>query len=206
MADASCSLPDCNDTLHCRGFCIRHYRKLRKYGDPLAGRTYRRTGFPSRSATATERFWMKVQITDSCWLWLGGLNDSGYGTWNTRLAAAEFRTHGAHRISWVLAGRELIDGLTLDHLCHTRDWTCPGGVTCPHRRCVNPAHLEQVPAVANTMRGRGFGPTNQAKSRCPAGHPYSTKNTYRLPTGGRVCRICTRAKVRRYEERKRART
>lgn len=203
MADRICALEDCEDPRHSRGLCIRHYRKLQKYGDPRAGREYKRTGFPARDRSTTERFWAKVDKTDTCWPWRAALNENGYGVWNVRQAADEFGTNLAHRISWLLAGRELIDGFSLDHLCHTRDWTCTAGTECLHRRCVNPDHLEQVPGVVNTMRGRGFGPINKAKSHCDYGHPFSPENTYvQTSTGERFCRTCGRRRTRNYLARK----
>jgi len=35
-----CSVENCRDTLYAKGFCLKHYRKFKKYGDPLAGRVY----------------------------------------------------------------------------------------------------------------------------------------------------------------------
>lgn len=32
----NCSLPDCNSVHLARGYCSKHYKKFRKYGDPLA--------------------------------------------------------------------------------------------------------------------------------------------------------------------------
>lgn len=75
---------------------------------------------------ANEKFWERVDQSggpDACWLWMGPQTHQGYGR----------STNGKqpHRIAWVLVGRELIPGLTLDHLCR-------------NRLCVNPIHLEQV--------------------------------------------------------------
>lgn len=44
-------------------------------------------------------------------------------------------------------------GMTLDHLCHTAT-ECEGGPSCPHRRCVNPAHMEVVSKGDNARRGK----------------------------------------------------
>lgn len=61
-----------------------------------------------------------------CWLWVGASTTSGYG--QIRLGG---KTYLAHRISWLLAGRELRNGLHLLHSCGV-----PGG-----NLCVNPDHL-----------------------------------------------------------------
>ena len=34
-AKAKCKVKTCDDDMHCRGYCQKHYWKLRKYGDPL---------------------------------------------------------------------------------------------------------------------------------------------------------------------------
>lgn len=35
MSDRTCSLPDCERSLHCRGYCGLHYARLMRTGDPL---------------------------------------------------------------------------------------------------------------------------------------------------------------------------
>lgn len=40
---------------------------------------------------------------------------------------------------------------------------------------------------------------NELKTRCPKGHRYDERNTYRRPDGGRGCRLCRRDACRRYE-------
>lgn len=52
--------------------------------------------------------------------------------------------HLAHRLSYEHFVGPIPGGLVLDHVCHTDDPSCPGGLPCLHRRCVNPAHLEPV--------------------------------------------------------------
>lgn len=91
-----------------------------------------------------ERFWAKVERHE-CWLWIGAVNDSGYGAiWDGR------RLVYAHRLSWKLHGFTVSDDLTIDHLCFTRT-------------CVNPAHLEAVSHQVNVQRavehhaGKGWG-------------------------------------------------
>jgi hypothetical protein len=112
----------------------------------------------------------------------------------------------AHRVAYELLIGAVPNDLTLDHLCHTRDAACPGGRTCPHRRCVNPAHLEPVSGRVNRLRGRSPAAANVHKTHCPKGHPYDEANTYVNPAhGGRVCRTCNNEAQRAYQLRKRGR-
>jgi hypothetical protein len=76
------------------------------------------------------RFFEKIDIDSSeegCWLWNGSFNGSGYGHFYYKNG----NKHGesAHRISWVLAGNIIPDGLIICHKCTTKT-------------CVNPDHLE----------------------------------------------------------------
>ena len=85
-------------------------------------------------AVMAERFWAKVNKTDSCWLWTASVNrTTGYG----RFA----RRHGdgvdAHRFSYELAHGPIPAGLDVHHTC----WV---------RHCVNPAHLEAATRAENT--------------------------------------------------------
>ena len=61
---------------------------------------------------------------NSCWEWTGGRAPYGYGAlWFNG------RTHGAHRIAWIIAHGEHIPPLMVS--CHR----------CDTPPCVNPAHL-----------------------------------------------------------------
>lgn len=137
-----------------------------------------------------DRFWAKVDRRGDadCWPWLGAGDQRGYG-----LFKLEVGSQGrAHRVAYEIAIGEIPAGLTLDHSCHTRDMSCPGGTNCPHRRCVNPAHLRPMTTEENTRLG-GWS----RRTHCVNGHPYDEENT-RLPpegsTQGRRCRTCDRAR------------
>lgn len=108
-----------------------------------------------------------------CWIWLGTVNDSGYGTLNVN--AKETR---AHRYSYELYRGPIPAGLVIDHLCRVR---------C----CINPMHLEPVTLEENKRRGRLF------KTHCPKGHPYGGDNLFFSKLGTRLCRTCSRAWIRR---------
>ena len=119
------------------------------------------------------RFWQKVRVggREGCWPWAAATNDSGYGVFWLRGSVL------AHRVAVVNCGREIADGMTVDH-------------TCFQRTCCNPAHLAVVPASVNNGR------TRRALSRfCARGHEFTPENTI-VKHGHRNCRECTNA-VRR---------
>jgi hypothetical protein len=130
-----------------------------------------------------ERFLAKVEIQpDGCWYWTGHITEDGYGTFY-----ADGRSQLAHRVSYEHFVDVIPADLELDHLCHTRDLSCPGGRDDLHRRCVNPfTDLEPVTGLLNTKRGQ-----NARKTYCVHGHEYTPENTYLDPTTGkRSCREC----------------
>lgn len=126
--------------------------------------------------TPEERFWPKVDKSggpDACWPWNAGLSPEGYGvfTW------VKGKSGPAHRFAWMLAhGVPFPDGLVTDHLCR-------------NRACVNPSHIEAVTQHVNLHRSPL---TCAGKTHCPQGHAYDEANTYRPPSGRRMCRACRR--------------
>ena len=70
-----------------------------------------------------ERF---VNRTETCWLWIGGKNPGGYGTFRVGHVR-----RGAHCWAWEWANGPIPDGMQIHHKCHIRS-------------CVNPAHLAAV--------------------------------------------------------------
>jgi len=69
------------------------------------------------------RYWNKVNKTNTCWEWHGGKDHDGYGRFKV-----EGKLWQAHRYSIVLDGRDPI-GKVVMH-------------TCDNPSCVNPAHLQ----------------------------------------------------------------
>lgn len=76
------------------------------------------------------RFWRKVRKTNSCWIWTGCLNDSGYGI--TGIGKINPNGHQmnrrAHRVSWELVNGPIPEGFQVLHRCDIRN-------------CVRPRHL-----------------------------------------------------------------
>lgn len=163
------------------------------------------------TAADLERLRSKVKVSpdSGCWEWTGRPAHNGYGRigWQGRYIAA-------HRVMWQLLRGPIPDGLELDHLCHNRDKSCPGGRTCRHRRCVNPDHLEPVThrenmqrapvTVLNELRGPGVADAaaaNRAKTHCPKKHEYTEANTLNY-RGRRYCRACSRDRTARRRNRR----
>lgn len=140
--------------------------------------------------TTEQRFWSHVQggSYTECWIWTASLKqDQGYG----QFTPAWGLTVAAHLWSYQFMVGPIPDGLQVDHLCHTRDLSCPSGNACLHRRCVNPWHLEPVTPLVNTRRSSGHA----SQTHCKWGHPFNEENTY-LGEKNRLhrqCRECRRA-------------
>lgn len=124
---------------------------------------------------------------DGCWHWTGYAN--GYGRHHDHRNRARGQI-GAHRLVYELTVGTVPTGFQVDHTCHNAA-TCPGGATCPHRRCVNPAHLEAVTPKVNNQRSNSPSAQNARRTHCVNGHPLNDRRTNR--TQRRTCRVCLRA-------------
>lgn len=124
-----------------------------------------------------------IDPVSGCWKVAGNLDKGGY---------ARVAGEGAHRVVYKLLAGPIPDGLVLDHV-RARG--------CTWRCCAWPAHLEPVPPVVNVMRGNSPHAINARKERCDNGHEFDLYTTYYKPNGNRDCRICIRARVRKYQRR-----
>jgi hypothetical protein len=93
------------------------------------------SGNPIMVNTLLERFESKFFVApDGCWLWLGAINNNGYGRfW------FDDKTCKAHRISYELYVGSIPSGMQIDHVCRQTS-------------CVNPHHLNIVTNTENQRR------------------------------------------------------
>ena len=140
-----------------------------------------------------ERFFDKVNKTETCWLWTGSTNHKGYG----QFAKYQGKHIFAHRWSYQYHIGDIPNGLVIDHLCE-------------NKLCVNPDHLEAVTNKENLRRGK-VGQKNaekhRSKTHCRNGHEYSDENTmmvYREKARNNVltrrCQVCYDARIARYRQ------
>lgn len=142
-----------------------------------------------------DRLMRKVTILENgCWLWNGCLDQCGYGM----ISHARYRCKRVHVVYYEHHIGQVPSGLVLDHTCHNPT-NCSGGLSCQHRKCVNPAHLEPVTHDENVRRGvknwrnaqDACAAHQRAKTHCPKGHPYDAENTrHKTRKGGGVNRTC----------------
>jgi hypothetical protein len=148
------------------------------------GRNNGKVGHPNSVLTTAERFEIKVDRSGECHRWTGAHNSAGYG--NFFLGG---RTRSAHIVALLLAGVEVPEGMTVDHV-----WDRG----CRHRDCVRVDHLEIVPFRTNVLRSNNAAAVGARRTHCPSGHEYTPENTYNNSRGHRFCRTCAHQRGREW--------
>lgn len=125
----------------------------------------------------SNRFWSKVSKTGECWLWIGSLNNNGYGQMRINT-----RSHLAHRLSYELTYGKISKGLVVNHLCEMPN-------------CVNPKHLEAITQLENVHKGRASrSKPHKQRAYCKNGHSMVPENVY-IYKNNRACRECRKLRV-----------
>jgi hypothetical protein len=124
------------------------------------------------SQDISDRFWAKVEKTDSCWNFTGRKSEAGYGRFRVDLKLPQ-----AHHVSYYLkTGEWLPLDLEPDHTCKN-----PSCVRWAHGHLEGISHEEHVKRTSLTHRNRN-------KIECKWGH---SDWSFR-PNGKRLCNQCNR--------------
>jgi hypothetical protein len=172
MAKRICKIDGCENNYWAKGLCNKHYKRVKKHGDPFLKHFNNKDAF-------IERFWEKVKKTDSCWLWEGYIAPTGYGQFSGKWFSSLF----AHRIAYEITNGPIPEKLQIDHLCHNRS-------------CVRPDHLQIITSKHHNARHASF------RTHCPHGHEYDLLNTRYDKNGWRECRICDKIRSQRIRDNK----
>lgn len=147
MTIVSCISPSCDLPRHCRGYCKKHYGRLKRHGDAEVNLA------PTRGMSVSERtlYYLDKGHPNECWPWKAAHDNNGYGFLNMR-RNGRGNTAKAHRLVWELLVGPIGDGLELDHLCHNRG-------------CCNPEHLREVTHKVNHENRKGTASHNTSGIR-----------------------------------------
>lgn len=111
---------------------------------------------------------------DECWLWIGGVGSSGYGSFS--FCGNKVQTH---RFIYAACIGDIPDGMFVCHHCDVK-------------LCVNPGHLfagtQSDNMLDSVTKGRHRN-QNTNKAHCKYGHEFTEANTYWY-RGERCCREC----------------
>lgn len=148
----ACAVSDCNKNAGvkgcARGYCPKHYRRWKLYGDPLA--------LAPRTPGRIETWINEVAIPfegDECLIWPFYRNGDGYASYTI-----EGRPHLASRVICRWAhGEPKAASLVAAHSCFKG-----------HEGCVNPRHLRWATASENALDKVASGTSNRGEGHALA--------------------------------------
>lgn len=119
---------------------------------------------------AYQRFWERVQKTDSCWLWKGLRTNYGYGR-----VVVSGRIWRVHRLAWTFENGSIPKSMMVCHKCN-------------NRLCVRHSHLYLGNAQSNAHDAIRAGTFNDNHDQI--GIPHPKKLTWRQVCWIREQRRC----------------
>lgn len=145
MADSNriCSVENCGNPVRTRGYCVKHYHRVLRHGDPTAGRTEK----------GSVMAWLIEHVGyagDDCLPWPFSRNDMGYGQYRDPetgqlLRASRFMCEAAH-------GAPPTPDYQAAHSCGNGD-----------EGCTNPKHLRWATLSENQMDRVEHGTSNRGE-------------------------------------------
>lgn len=113
-----CEVDGCIKPLKHRGWCLSHYKRWYKYGDPTLGAPSHYTNPDDAFAAKT-----RIDVESGCLLWTGSSDYKGYGSLRIKGKLVK-----AHRFAWARKNGPIPNGKLVLH-------------RCDNPSCVNADHL-----------------------------------------------------------------
>lgn len=155
-----CSADGCSLPHDAKGYCNKHYKRMKRTGTLRANKVYR---------TPDEALAGRSERRGNCIIWTGAKDSTGYGSIGIR---GRKKTY-VHRYAWERANGPIPEGHHIDHLCFNRD-------------CINPEHLRAVTQAQNNQNRKPTRPDVGSGIRGVCWHKRSGKWMARVQVGGKA--------------------